>query len=54
MGKVAFITGATRGIGKQIAITLAKEGTKVVANYNKSENSALELQKYLARFLQVL
>ena len=29
MDKVALITGATRGIGKQIAITLAKEGYNI-------------------------
>ena len=40
MNKVAFITGATRGIGKQIAITLAKNGYDVVVNY-RTENDAL-------------
>ena len=29
MDKCALITGATRGIGKQIAITLAKQGIKL-------------------------
>ena len=33
MSKVGFITGATRGIGKQIAITLAKQGYDIAINY---------------------
>lgn len=33
-GKAAIVTGATRGIGKQIAITLAAEGADVVINGN--------------------
>ena len=39
--KIALITGATRGIGKQIAITLAKEGYHIALNYRK-ENEELE------------
>ena len=41
MSKVAFITGGTRGIGKQIAITLAGAGYDIVVNY-RNENSDLE------------
>lgn len=41
MGKVAFVTGATRGIGKEIALTLAKEGYDIALNY-RSKNDALE------------
>ncbi len=44
MNKVAFITGATRGIGKQIAITFAKEGYDIAINYRK-ENEELENAK---------
>lgn len=40
MSKVAFITGGTRGIGKQIAITLAKEGYDIAVNY-RTENQDL-------------
>lgn len=40
MSKVAFITGGTRGIGKQIAITLAKEGYDIAVNY-RTENEDL-------------
>ncbi|MBQ8299629.1 MAG: 3-oxoacyl-[Clostridia bacterium] len=41
MSKVAFITGAARGIGKQIALTLAKEGFDIALNY-RSENDDVE------------
>lgn len=32
-GKVAVVTGASRGIGRQIAISMAKEGAVVIVNY---------------------
>lgn len=44
MSQVAFITGATRGIGRQIAITLAKEGYDIALNYRR-ENEELESVK---------
>jgi 3-oxoacyl-[acyl-carrier protein] reductase len=44
MNKVAFVTGATRGIGRQIAITLAKNGYDICINYRK-ENEDLEITK---------
>ena len=39
MNKVAFVTGSTRGIGKQIAKTLAKEGFDIAINYRTEESS---------------
>lgn len=41
MNKVVLITGATRGIGKQIALTFAENGYDVAINYRK-ENAELE------------
>lgn len=42
---VVLVTGASRGIGKAIAQSLAKNENKVIANYNKSEEQAKLLEK---------
>lgn len=47
--KTALITGASRGIGRAIAETLAKEGYNIVINYNKSEKEAKILLSQLEK-----
>jgi 3-oxoacyl-[acyl-carrier protein] reductase len=42
-GKTAIVTGASRGIGRAIAIDLAAKGAAVVVNYNASEAAAQEV-----------
>ena len=44
MNKLAIITGGTRGIGKQIALTFAKEGYNIAINY-RTENDDLKNTK---------
>ena len=39
--KIAVVTGASRGIGKAIALRLAGDGYKVIINYNGSEAAAI-------------
>lgn len=39
-GKIALVTGASRGIGRQIALTLAARGAEVIVNYNGSASKA--------------
>ena len=43
-GKSAIVTGATRGIGKAIALDLAKRGCNVAFNYSKSADEADKLK----------
>ena len=47
MNKIIIVTGASRGIGREIAKELAKKGHTILANYNKSEEKILELKKEL-------
>lgn len=49
MEKIIIVTGASRGIGRATAYLLAKSGYKVIANYNKSEEKAKELQEELKK-----
>ncbi|CAM4039318.1 3-oxoacyl-[acyl-carrier-protein] reductase [Lederbergia lenta] len=42
-GKSALVTGASRGIGREIALALAKEGANVLVNYSGSEAKANEV-----------
>jgi len=48
--KTAIITGATRGIGKGIAISFAKQGAHVAFTYSSSVEAAQELEKELESF----
>lgn len=49
MSKVAFITGGTRGIGRQIAITLAKEGYDIAVNYRKENKDLLNTKNEIEK-----
>ncbi|MGG0668986.1 3-oxoacyl-[acyl-carrier-protein] reductase [Sporosarcina koreensis] len=42
-GKTAIVTGASRGIGREIAILLGKEGARVAVNYSGSKEKAEEV-----------
>lgn len=42
--KVIIVTGASKGIGREIAKILSQDGNIVIANYNKSEDKAIQLK----------
>lgn len=54
MKRIAIVTGASRGIGREIAKMLAKEDIQVIANYNNSEKKAIELQEELKKKILIL
>ena len=47
MEKVAIVTGGAKGIGSAIVKMMAKKGIKVIANYYKSEQKAIDLKSEL-------
>lgn len=46
-GKVAIITGGSKGIGRATAIRLARDGAKVVINYSSDTSAAEEVVKLI-------
>ncbi len=48
-GKVAIITGSSRGIGRAIAIAFAREGCRVVVNYRRSKEKAIAVSEEIER-----
>tara|TARA_Y100001968_G_scaffold312648_1_gene336054 strand:- start:42 stop:794 length:753 start_codon:yes stop_codon:yes gene_type:complete len=49
-GQIAIVTGASRGIGKAIAISLAKEGAEVIINYSSSLDNASKVVSEIKSF----
>ena len=45
MQKTALITGCAKGIGREIALDLARSGYDIIGTYNRSENEIIELKK---------
>jgi len=50
MNKVALITGASRGIGKQIAITLAKDGYDIALNCRKQIEEVIKIKEEIESY----
>ncbi len=51
-GKVALVTGGSRGIGKAIALRLAEHGMDIVVNYVRHKQDALTTAEEVEKFGQ--
>ncbi|GAI30514.1 unnamed protein product, partial [marine sediment metagenome] len=49
VNKVALVTGSSRGIGKAIAIELAKSGVSVIINNDKNHRGGLEVMNEIKK-----
>ncbi len=45
-GKVALVTGGSRGIGRAIVLALAKNGVRVTVNFRTRQKEAEEIQSH--------
>ena len=52
-GKAALVTGASRGIGRAVAVGLGRAGVRVVVNYHSSGVAAEEVVEEIRRSLMV-
>ena len=50
MGKRVLVTGASRGIGRAIALNLAQNGYDIIINYNSNEEAAKSILKEVSAF----
>ena len=48
-GRTALVTGASRGIGRAVAVALAEEGADVVVNYVSNETAARDVAEHIGK-----